>query len=156
MMLPTEQVGSIPRPAALIQRSPRLPTRAHLTTRTGRALRIQRSNTCAAPRNTERRVVHEVIIVQMEVRSEPTVYCPLWVDDSHFVHSLYQGDNPGIGSSKPCLLACLVRSRCADRLKRNNGGSRSSGCDACHLGTRCNNDADSLTDERHSRRLYWS
>jgi hypothetical protein len=42
-------------------RSPRLPTRAHLTTRTGRALRIQRSNTCAAPRNTERRVVHEGI-----------------------------------------------------------------------------------------------
>ena len=155
MMLPTEQVESIPRPAALIQRSPRLPTRAHLTTRTGRALRIQRSNTCAAPRNTERRVVHEGSF-KIEVRSETTVYRPLWVDNSHCVHSLYQGDNPGVGSSKPCLLACLVRSRCADRLKRNNGWSRSSGCDACHLGTGCNSDADSLTDERHSRRVYWS
>ncbi len=60
----------------------------------------------------------------MEVTSEPTVYRPLWVDNSHFVHSLYQEDNPGVGSSKPCLLACLVRSRCADRLKRNNGWSR--------------------------------
>ena len=48
MMPPTEQVGSIPRPAALIQG-------------VQRALRIQRSNTCAAPRNTERRVVHEGI-----------------------------------------------------------------------------------------------
>jgi len=44
------------------------------------------------------------------------------------------GEQSRVGSSKPCLLACLVRSRCADRLKRNNGWSRSGGCDACHLG----------------------
>jgi len=155
MMLPTEQVGSIPRPAALIQRSPRLPTRAHLTTRTGRALRYNaatRAQRLGIP-NVE---LSMKVSLKMEVRSETTVYRPLWVDNSHCVHSLYQGDNPGVGSSKPCLLACLVRSRCADRLKRNNGWSRSSGCDACHLGTGCNNDADSLTDERHSGRVYWS
>lgn len=87
------------------------------------------------------------VSLKMEVTSETTVYRPLWANHSHFVHSLYQGDNPGVGSSKPRLLACLVRSRCADRLKRNNGWSRSSGCDACHLGTRCNSDADSFTDE---------
>ena len=31
----------------------------------------------------------------MEVRSEPTAYRPFWVNNSHCVHSLYQGDNPG-------------------------------------------------------------
>jgi len=63
--------------------------------------------------------------LKMEVRSETTVYRPLRVGNSHCVHSLYQGDNPGTGNSKPSLLDCLVRSRCADRLKRNNGWDRS-------------------------------
>src|SRR5258705_11852234 len=96
------------------------------------------------------------VSLKMEVRSETTVYRPLWVYNSHFVRSLYQGDNPGVGSSKPCLLACLVRSRCADRLKRNNDWSRSSGCDGGYLGTGGNRDADCLTVERHSRRVYWA
>jgi hypothetical protein len=71
-----------------------LPTRAHLTTRTGRALRIQRSNPCAAPRNTERRVVYESIF-EMEVSGETTVYRPVWVVNSYCVHSLYQGTIQG-------------------------------------------------------------
>src|SRR5260370_21480410 len=75
-------------------------------------------------------------LLSMEVRSETTVYRPLWVHDSHFVHSLYQRDNPGAGSSKPCLLACLVRSRFADRLQRNNGWDLSRGCAACCPGSR--------------------
>lgn len=155
MMLPTEQVGSIPRPAALIQgvqgcqlgriSQPELDALYEYNA----ATRAQRLGIPSVELSMK-------VSLKMEMRSETTVYRPLWVDNSHFVHSLYQGDNPGVGSSKPCLLACLVRSRCADRLKRNNGWSRSSGCDACHLGTGCNNDADSLTDERHSRRVYWS
>lgn len=92
----------------------------------------------------------EFIAFKMEVRSETTVYIPLWAGNSHCVRSFYQGDNPRIGSPKPCLLDCLVRPGCADCVKRNSGWSRSSGCDAHHMGTGCNDDVDSLTHKRRS------
>jgi len=132
-------------------RSPTLPTRAHLKPELDALYEYN-----VATRGIPSVELSMKASFKMEVRSETTVYRPLRVDNSHCVHSLYQGDNPGVGSSKPCLLDCLVRSRCADRLKRNNGWSRSSGCDACHLDNGCNNNAVSLTDERHSRRIYWS